>query len=180
MRKKPDNAEDRQLERDIEEMVAVFTDAFIVWPGWPEVPQSLREQIILQRLVMLMSPERTATDAEAALYLMTTSLCQPLSAEWVRIYLYCCTRTLGNILPEDLRHEELAIYEKHQLDRLKHFIYNSRLKRRRERKAAERTAERAQPRITMEVEPEPGQQMNLFEEIKSIEKEAAILGKPVA
>ena len=68
-----DNA--KQLEKGISDIVGVFTDPILVFPGgWGDtLPDWLKEAITLERLVMnmraLKGEEMTGTDAEACAYL---------------------------------------------------------------------------------------------------------------
>ena len=62
---------ERQLEKGISEIVGVFTDPIIVWPGgWGDtLPEWLKAAITLERLIentkALKGEPPTGTDAEA-------------------------------------------------------------------------------------------------------------------
>ena len=81
------------------------------------------------------------TDAEALAYLMPASLETPMDRDWTKIYLYISTRvcsSAGKEVPEDIRVETLSDYLMQELNRLKAWIYQQRIKVRLERDRAER------------------------------------------
>ena len=84
---------EKQLDKGISEIVGVFTDPILVFPGgWGDsLPEWLKTAITLERLEMnmkaLKGEEMTGTDAEACAYLMTVSLTQPMDSDWTEIYL---------------------------------------------------------------------------------------------
>ena len=81
------------------------------------------------------------TDAEALAYLMPASLETPMDRDWIKIYLYISTRvcsSAGKEVPEDIRVETLSDYLMQELNRLKAWIYQQRIKVRLERDRAER------------------------------------------
>lgn len=80
-------------------------------------------------------------DAEALAYLMPASLETPMDRDWTKIYLYISTRvcsSAGKEVPEDIRVETLSDYLMQELNRLKAWIYQQRIKVRLERDRAER------------------------------------------
>ena len=85
---------EKEMEKGISEIVGVFTDPIIVFPGgWGDtLPEWIKTSITLERLMMnvqaLKTGEMTGTDAEACAYLYTVSLTQPMDRDWNEIYLY--------------------------------------------------------------------------------------------
>jgi len=143
---------EKQLEKDISDIVGVFTDPILVFPGgWGDtLPEWLKETITLERLVMnmraLKGEEIIGTDAEACVYLYTVSLTQPMDSDWSEIYLYIAGKVYekhhakesGATMPQDIRVDQLSNYQMQHLDRLKEWIYRQRVKVRQERDHADR------------------------------------------
>ena len=139
---------EKQLEKGISDIVGVFMDPILVFPGgWGDtLPEWLKETITLERLVMNMKALKgeamTGTDAEACAYLMTVSLIQPMDSDWTQIYLYIstkvCSRWKKVEVPEDIRVESLRDDQLRDLNRLKEWIYQQRTKIRLEKDRAER------------------------------------------
>ena len=136
------------MEKGISDIVGVFTDPILVFPpAYPDlIPDWLRQAITLERLEMnmraLKGEEMTGTDAEACTYLMTASFAFPFDHDWTQIYLYIAgktyTRWEKNEIPEDILVESLDADQVRDLDRLKAWIYDRRIKVRLERDRAER------------------------------------------
>jgi len=136
------------VEKGISEIVGVFTDPIIVFPGgWGEdLPEWLKTAITLERLEMnmraLKGEEMTGTDAEACAYLFTAVLTQPMDHDWGQIYLYIAgktyTRWKKNEMPEDIRVEPLNDDQMRDLNRLKEWLYKKRIDVRLDRDRAER------------------------------------------
>jgi len=145
-----------QIERGISEIVGVFIDPIIVFPGgWGDtLPDWLKEAITLERLVenvrALKEGEMTGTDAEACAYLYTASLTQPIDHDWTQIYLYIAgkayekhrTKDSGVTMPEDIRVESLNDEQMRDLRRLKDWIYQARIRARQEKDRGERRERR--------------------------------------
>lgn len=89
------------VEKVISDIVGVFTDPIIVFPGgWGDtLPEWIKSSITLERLMenmkALKGEEMTGTDAEACAYLYTASLTQPMGHNWTDIYLYVAGKTYG-------------------------------------------------------------------------------------
>jgi len=138
----------RTIEKGISEIVGVFTDPILVFPGgWGDtLPGWLKEAITMERLIgnmkALKGEEMTGTDAEACAYLMTVSLTQPMDSDWTQIYLYVasqiCARWKKTEIPQDIRVESLRDDQLNDLNRLKEWIYRQRTRIRLERDRAER------------------------------------------
>ena len=143
---------EKQMEKGISEIAGVFTDPILVFPGgWGDtLPQWLKAAITLERLIenvrALKEGEMTGTDAEACAYLYTVALTQALDHDWTKIYLYITTKTYerqrtkdsGVTMPADVRVDSLDDGQMRDLNRLKAWIYDRRIKVRLERDRAER------------------------------------------
>ena len=139
---------EKQIEKGISDIVGVFTDPILVFPGgWGDtLPDWLKHAITLERLEMnakvLKGEEMAGTDAEACAYLMTVSLTQPIDSDWTQIYLYIagkvCSRWNKTEMPEDIRVESLRDDQLRDLNRLKEWIYQQRVKHRKEKARGER------------------------------------------
>ena len=140
------------MEKGISDIVGVFTDPIIVFPGgWGEtLPDWLKNAITLERLEMnmraLKGEEMTGTDAEACAYLYTAALTQPMDHDWAQIYLYIATQTYGrwgkNEMPSDIAVESLRDDQMRDLNRLKEWLHRRRTDIRVERDRAERRQKR--------------------------------------
>jgi len=136
------------LEKGISDIVGVFTDPIIVFPGgWGDtLPEWLKNAITLERLEMnmrvLKGEEMTGTDAEACAYLYTAALTAPMDHDWGQIYLYIATQTYRrwgkSEMPGDIAVDHLDDGQMRDLRRLKEWLYNQRTKVRQERERAER------------------------------------------
>ena len=138
----------QNVEKGISDIVGVFTDPIIVFPGgWGDtLPEWLKNAITLERLEMnmkvLKGEEMTGTDAEACAYLYTASLTAPMDHDWGQIYLYIATQTYRrwgkNEMPGDIALDQLDDGQMLYLRRLKEWLHNQRAKVRQERERAER------------------------------------------
>ena len=139
---------EKQMEKGISDIVGVFTDPILVFPGgWGDtLPDWIKGAITLERLIenvrALKEGEMTGTDAEACAYLMTVSLTQPIDHDWTKIYLYVagkvCRQHKQAEIPEDILVESLDAEQMRDLNRLKAWIYDRRIKVRLERDRGER------------------------------------------
>ena len=143
---------EREAEKGISEIVGVFCDPIIVMPGgWGDtLPDWIKGAITLERLIenikLTKGEEMTGTDAEACAYLYTASLEAPMDSDWSQIYLYIATKVIekqrtpqtGVAMPEDIRVESLNRNQEDDLNRLKRWIYERRIKNRQERDRGER------------------------------------------
>ena len=142
---------DKTMEKGISDIVGVFTDPILVFPGgWGDtLPDWLKTTITLERLGMNMRELKgelpTGTDAEACAYLYTVSLTQPMDRDWTQIYLYIANKAYsqwrqkesGAEMPEDIRVETLDDEQMRDLNRLKAWLYRQRIQERQERKGLE-------------------------------------------
>jgi hypothetical protein len=139
---------EKQVEKGISEIVGVFTDPILVFPGgWGDtLPEWLKQAITLERLAMnmkaLKGEEMTGTNAEACAYLMTASLTQPMDHDWAQIYLYIASQVYRRHgkgqMPQDIAVDKLDDGQMGDLNRLKEWLYHQRAKIRLERDRAER------------------------------------------
>ena len=157
---------EKQLDKGISDIVGVFTDPILVFPGgWGDsLPDWLKGAITMERLMMntgvLKGEAMTGTDAEACAYLMTVSLTQPMDSDWSEIYLYVAgkvyekhrTKESGVTMPEDIRVDHLSDYQMQHLNRLKDWIYRQRVKVRQERERGERREQREEAPAEMKLE----------------------------
>jgi len=139
------------LDRAIEDLVGTFCDPIICYPSpWMDtLPQSLKEQITMDRLIEQMlahkdKREPTGTDSEALAYLYPASLEQPMGHMWSTIYIYLGAKVCGaygKVVPDDLKGKTLDSEEEYELCRLKGWIYEKR-RQHRSRKAKDIRKER--------------------------------------
>jgi len=149
-------------EKGISEIVGVFTDPILVFPGgWGDtLPEWLKNAITLERLEIniraLKGEEMTGTDVEACAYLYTAGLTAPMDHDWSQIYLYIAGKTYarhnGNQVPDDIQVESLNNYQAAELNRLKSWLYRKRTQVRLERDQAERRQKREETEAQREAE----------------------------
>ena len=139
----------KQAEKGISEIVGVFTDPILVFPGgWGDtLPEWLKNAITLERLAMNVKgnkgEEMTGTDAEACAYLYTAGLTQPMDHDWSQVYLYIAGKTYrqwqkDNQFPDDIKVDSLSDYQMAKLNSLKVWLYHKRVQTRLDRDRAER------------------------------------------
>jgi len=153
---------EKQVEKGISDIVGVFTDPILVFPGgWGDtLPEWLKGAITMERLMMnvesLKTGQMTGTDAEACAYLYTASLTAPMDSDWTQIYLYVSTKVCSQWkkteMPEDIRVESLRDDQLRDLNRLKEWIYRQRVKVRQERARGERRQQREEETAIRKVE----------------------------
>jgi hypothetical protein len=132
------------MDRAIREIVGVFTDPIIVMPGgWGDtLPEWIKEAITLERLIgnveALKTGRMTATDAESVAYIYTACLEAPIGHDWTEIYIYLTRKVMERHqphgkdfnFPEDMKVEKLTRNQQDDLDQLKAWIYDRRVKNR--------------------------------------------------
>jgi hypothetical protein len=164
--------ENLKIDRGISDIVGVFTDPILVFPGgWGDsLPDWLKGAITMERLIenmkALKGEQMTGTDAEACAYLMTVSLTQPMDSDWSEIYLYVAgkvyekhrTKESGVTMPEDIRVDHLSDYQMQHLNRLKAWLYRQRTTARQESERTERRQQKEE-----EVSQRKAEQPALFE-----------------
>jgi hypothetical protein len=142
----------KRIDQHIDDLVGVFTDPIIVWPSpWQDtMPEWIKPAVTVERLLMSMTAlkasEMTATDAEVLAYMYPLSLEHPMSTDWSEIYLYISAKVIARHkqteVPEDIKVETLNEYQMSLLRDLKRWLYEQRLKVRRERKRAQKAQAR--------------------------------------
>jgi hypothetical protein len=140
---------ERKTERWIDDLVGALFDPIIVMPGgWgDDLPEWLRTRVTLERLgenivALREGRDLTATDAEAACYLFTASLTAPIGSDWTQIYLYVAGGEMKDKMPEDIKVESLTESQWRDLKQLKDWIYQQRIKHRKEKQRGERRGQR--------------------------------------
>ena len=138
----------KQVDGWITDLIGALTDPIIVFPGprMADIPENVKKQIPLERLIMNMKYTREGKgvpvgDCEALLYMFPRTMESPMGYEWTHIYSYCFTKAMEFMkveVPADLRVDILSDYDMHQLDDLKRFIWDSRVKARKEKARGEK------------------------------------------
>lgn len=155
-----------EIDKGIREIVGVFTDLIIVMPGgWGDtLPDWLKGAITLERLISnveaLKTGRMTATDAEAVAYIYTACLEAPIGHDWTDIYIYLTRKVMERHqphgkdfnFPADMIVEKLTRNQQDDLDHLKAWIYDRRVKHRKrldheERKESETKEEPESPAL---------------------------------
>ena len=138
---------DRKVDGWIDDLVGALCDPIIVYPsGWQDtLPDWIKPQITLERLIMNMKVIKEGGvpvgDTEALAYIYPRTMEAPMSEQWFRIYMYVFNQAMKfkkTEVPEDLKSETLSDYDMHQLDDLKRWIYDRRVKNRKEKQRGER------------------------------------------
>jgi len=149
----------KELEKGISDIVGVFSDPIIVWPGggWEDtLPDWIKGAITMERLIenmkSLKGEEPTGTDAEALAYMYPLTLSHPIDRDWTQIYCYLTTTVMekhnpynregGKIMPDDVRVDKLDKEQERDLAQLKAWIYEKRKGARLERDRTERRQEK--------------------------------------
>lgn len=122
-------ASQKQLEQMIAEIIGIFKDPIVVYPGgWEDtVPPGIYEMIRLERFVQQMKAKgrkiEEATDAEALAYLYTAALVAPIGSEWTHIYLWLGRDLLPNEEAKQYAPKELTPDEARMLSDFKRWLY---------------------------------------------------------
>ena len=133
----------------IDALVGALCDPIIVYPSpWKDdLPDWVKPQITLERLIMNMKVMHDGGvpvgDTEALAYIFPRTMEEPMSKQWMRIYMYVFTSAMKFKkleVPEDLRCESLSDYDMRELTDLKTWIYQKRVQHRKEKSRAERQA----------------------------------------
>jgi len=143
-----------RIDNQIDELVGALMDPIIVSPGgWGDtLPDWIKGEIQLERLAQnmkaLKGEKLTATDAEVCAYLYTRSLEAPMDSEWTQIYLYVAGKVIARAknteIPEDIKVDSLRDDQVRDLQELKNWIYQRRLKHRQEKRRSERAQAKAE------------------------------------
>jgi hypothetical protein len=139
---------DKKVDGWIDDLVGALCDPIIVYPSpWKDdIPENLKKRIPLERLIMNMAYTKEGKDVpvgdcEALAYMFPRTMEAPLGSEWTHIYQYCFTKAMEFMkveVPPDLRVDVLSGYDMHQLDDLKRFIWDARVKARKGKTRAEK------------------------------------------
>jgi len=122
-------ASQKALEEMIAEIIGIFKDPIILYPGgWEDsLPPTLWEMIRMERFVQQMKAKgkkiEEATDAEALAYLHTASLVAPIGSEWTHIYLWLGKDLLPKGEAREYVPKELTRDEARMLADFKRWIY---------------------------------------------------------
>ena len=153
---------EKQVEKGIPDLVGVFCDPIIVFPGgWGDtLPEWLKNAITLERLAMnmraLKGEEMTGTDAEACAYLYTVALTQPMDHDWGQIYLYIATQVYRrwgkSEMPPDIAVDSLNDEQMREFRRLKEWLYQKRAQARLDKDRAERRHKKEEEAARRKVE----------------------------
>ena len=151
------------LDKGIDNLVGALCDPIIVYPGgWATkdfIPEWLRNRITLDRMLELMVAQKEGrepmgTDSEALAYMMPACMEFPFDHDWAQIYLYLGTKVMdgkdGKVMPDDIRVDKLNVNQEEDLRRLKEWIYQTKVKHRKERLKDIRKEERQQKEETEE------------------------------
>ncbi len=143
-----------RIDKQIDELVGALMDPIIVWPGgWEDtLPDWIKSEITLERLAQnmkaLKGEKPTTTDAEVCAYLYTRSLEAPMDSDWTQIYLYVAGKVAARgknaQIPDDIRVDSLNAEQMRELQELKDWIYQHRVKARQEKRRAERAQAKAE------------------------------------
>ena len=138
---------DRKVDGWIDDLVGALCDPIIVYPsGWQDtLPDWIKPQITLERLIMNMKVIKEGGvpvgDTEALAYIYPRTMEAPMSEQWYRIYMYVFNQAMKfkkTEVPEDLKSEKLSDYDMQELNQLKRWIYERRVKHRKEKQRGER------------------------------------------
>ncbi len=136
-----------------EELVGAISDPVIVYPsGWQDtLPDWIKPQITLERLIMNVKVSQgggmPVGDTEVLAYMFPWTMECPIGEQWIRIYTYVFTQAMKFRrveLPVDMGRDHLSDYDMDRLNHLKRWIYEQRVKYRKE-KARKRRHENEQP-----------------------------------
>jgi len=143
----------RTKEKGISDIVGVFCDPIIVWPGggWQDtLPDWIKPAITMERLIEQIKVTRgetpTGTDAEALAYMYPLALERSIDRDWSEIYLWLGKTVMqrhnpfkkDSPWPDDIKVEPLTTQQERDLAILKAWIYEKRKGARLERDRADR------------------------------------------
>ncbi len=133
---------EKKTEGWIDDLVGALCDPVIVYPsGWEDtLPDWIFTQVKLERLVMNMKVIHEGGvpvgDTEVMAYIYPRTMEAPLSEQWTRIYMYCFNQAMKfkkTEVPDDLQQETLSDGDMQQLKELKSWVYERRVKARKDR-----------------------------------------------
>lgn len=131
------------LDKGIDNLVGSLCDPIILhkcgWATRDMIPEWLRTRITLDRIIELMvasneGRDPIGTNSEALAYMIPASLEAPMSHDWAQIYLHLATVVMDTekdkVVPDDIRVDKLDRNQEDDLLRLKHWLYETKLKHR--------------------------------------------------
>ncbi|MBU1173533.1 MAG: hypothetical protein KKD44_28530 [Proteobacteria bacterium] len=151
----------------ISDTVGALCDPIIVYESpWMEtLPEWIKGEITLQRLALLMVAQKDesqrgiATNAEALAYMYPLSLERPMGHDWTEIYIYLGTQVMSKNMsgrnkdfPEDIAIHSLSDYHMGLLNHLKRWIYERRVRARKDKERAERRGAKEEAKAQVIVE----------------------------
>lgn len=153
-----------------ESMVGCLTGPIIVWPGYEDcVPEKLKEDITMYRLLMEATEPGLATWPEVCAYMMTFSLAHPPTRDFVELYEYAFAKYMGeNKVPiptGSLKSykAELSLYQEQELLRLRRWLWNKRQQVVKDRlRSARKESKQNTEEQELQVDELKGQQLNWF------------------
>jgi len=158
----------KDTDKWIEDLAGALFDPIIVVPGgWGEslpdwIRPAIKEERLIENMQTIAGKEPTATDAEAVAYLYTASLTAAISESWARIYIYIAGKVMARHmkaeLPDDIKVDTLNEYDQKELDHLKAWIYQKRLKARKRQTTRAMVGRTAEPPVEKPASP----QLQLF------------------
>ena len=138
---------ERKIDGWIDDIVGALCDPIIVYPsGWQDtLPDWVKPQITLERLIMNVKVIKEGGvpvgDTEVMAYIYPRTMEAPMSEQWFRIYMYVFNQAMKfkkTEVPEDLKSETLVDWDMRELNDLKRWIYQQRVKHRKEKARGER------------------------------------------
>ena len=115
----------KRRDAGLDPLLEALCGTIILAPGyaWHEVPDWIRDQVRLERLVAASAPQwHVATEAEALAYLCTLSPNNKFPHDAAQVYLYLATKYLrreGKVVPEEIAVETLTTDQKRLLTKLR-------------------------------------------------------------
>lgn len=131
-------------DKGIDNLVGSLCDPIILhqcsWATKDFIPEWLRNQITMDRMIELMvanneKRDPIGTDSEALAFLMPACMEAPMGHDWTQIYLHLGTvvmngKNKNKVMPDDIRVDKLDNMQQEDLNRLKRWIYETKLKHR--------------------------------------------------
>lgn len=116
--------EKKQAEKSIRNLIFLVTAPTIVDLRWADIPESLKTDCHLSRILSLDTEK--ATDVEAMAYISTASMAAPLPSDWFDIYMYLSKKWLRfkkmEIPTWVSGEDQLEPYQESKLNDLKRWI----------------------------------------------------------
>lgn len=113
---------DNRISEQVDALVGALMDPIIVFtsPWMDTLPEWIKGEIKMQRLVQLVEgEEEVANSAEALAYMYPRTVEASLDSDWTEIYLYLGGQVMGDRMPDDIRKDSLSDYQRGLLVELK-------------------------------------------------------------